>query len=232
MGNKGTPGAYILKHKASGYYFIGSSSDVDRRTYVHKWSLTASRHFNAKLQAAYSAEPVIEIIKFPTATREKAYDVAQRLLNRNYGSLLCLNVSKDARSPLKGVRLSEETRKKISAASKGRQISEANRAAISAYHTGRPKSPEQIEKMRLAKLGIKHSAEHNEKIRQSAMMNRRACKPVTIEGTAYQSIGEAVLAAGLSRKTIRARIDSTSEKFKAWTFSQAKNNAAALSAAA
>ena len=74
-----------------------------------------------------------------------------------------------------------------------------------ASHVGRkmpPRTPEWTEKIRIAKLGFRHTAESREKIKNGLKTRRAVC----IDGVIYPSTLDAAKAFNLDHKTIRTRI--------------------------
>lgn len=71
----------------------------------------------------------------------------------------------DGGEGVSGFKVSEETRKKMSAASKGRKRTPEQIEATAAANRGKKRPPEVVAKILAAKAGFKHSAETKEKIR-------------------------------------------------------------------
>lgn len=96
----------------------------------------------------------------------------------------------------RGKPLSDEHRQKVSAASK---------AAM---------TPEAREHLRQVNLGIGHTPEDIERMKQ--IKRERAGQPVCIEGRTFGSYGEAAEALGVKAATVQARVKSSTEKFSNW----------------
>lgn len=90
------------------------------------------------------------------------------LINKTRGGDGCVEPDEELRyrmgRGMRGRKLSDETRAKMSEAKKGFQITAEARAIGAAKRTGQKRSEESKAKMRAAKLGKKLSPEHIEKI--------------------------------------------------------------------
>lgn len=109
---KNKTGVYVLTHKHTGKFYVGSSIDTHGRISTHKWALRNGHHSNANLQALYSGS--IEDFGFEivyTSNRETAYGMEQDIISKHLGNPLCLNIADDARSSisstLKNLRIKE-----------------------------------------------------------------------------------------------------------------------------
>lgn len=158
--------------------------DLQRRWRDHRKRLSRGSHHSAKLQAAWNKygeeaftfEVLEHVADLPLLTsREQEWmDRLGAVGERGY------NLSPRAGSSL-GVKHSEETRKRVGAASRGRKkpeearravalsnatrvISDATRAKIAERGRGRKISDESREKMRQAALGRQFSPETRAKI--------------------------------------------------------------------
>ena len=108
-----TVGAYIIQHTPTGKFYIGSSKDVYDRWSSHLNFLKNETHPNSKLQALYRGD-ADEFTYTPllTSTRKQAYDKEQQLLDKGARDENCLNISKDARSSISGIILTEQQKTK------------------------------------------------------------------------------------------------------------------------
>jgi group I intron endonuclease len=117
-----TSGIYRL-NGPKGYYYIGSSNQIERRTTKHFQHLRENKHINKHLQNVYNKYKGFswtwECIKKAPETRLLKEE--QKYLNTHFGTELCLNLVPTANKPpsWKGKKLSDEHKSKISVAKKG-----------------------------------------------------------------------------------------------------------------
>ncbi len=131
-------GVYQIRNIKNNKRYIGSSIDIDSRWYRHKKHLRKGVHHSILLQRAwdkdYEGAFVFEILEYvvqcdlsksefrkPLLAREQYYKDLYKSYDRKYGYDIC----KIAGSTL-GSTHSEETRRKIGAASKLRNSGENN----------------------------------------------------------------------------------------------------------
>ncbi len=95
---------YKLIHKATGYFYIGSTGNYKLRRKSHINELRAGTHAIQKMQELYNESPhfifVLDSAGFDIddpEVREKAYTREQELLNLCANNPLLLNRSLDAR---------------------------------------------------------------------------------------------------------------------------------------
>lgn len=167
-------GVYRITNMVNGKFYVGSAADVKARWRAHRWALNAGRHSNSKLQRAwdkYGADA------FVFSVLETVPDVA-RLLQREQEwldifecVLVGYNIALVAGSPTRGLKASEETKAKMSAAMKGRpgvSPSAETRDKLSAKLKGRKLSDETRAKMSASRMGRKFSEESKAKMSASA----------------------------------------------------------------
>ena len=82
------------------------------------------------------------------------------------------------------------------------------RAKLRAARLGKPRSQESIEKQRETMLGSTQSPRHRARRAKAMLGNNNNGRPMSIDGTAYDSMAEAVKRLGYSHTTIRKRIRS------------------------
>lgn len=112
-------GVYKITNTVTGDYYIGSSSDINRRLYAHRRTLVNDTHHNRHLQRAwnkYGADN-FEFTVILLCDKEHKLTEEQTLLD-----LLkpVYNIAKDAFASMQGLHLSEEHKRKISVARKGK----------------------------------------------------------------------------------------------------------------
>lgn len=191
-------GAYILTHIPTGRFYIGSSANLTRRHYTHKYDLTSGKHANRKLQEVFTNWSDIRIDLFETSTVEEARQREQILLNRYYGNHLCCNQSSSVYDPTAGVITPEIRRSAISSAIKS--------------VTGVSKSNEHRLKLSEANSGKVRSSSTKEAISDSKS------RSVRINGKTYKSVSAAAQELGINPWTLRSRIASNSEKHKDYSY--------------
>ena len=164
-------GIYIIFNKMNNNFYIGSAVNLIRRRYRHKTTLNRNRHINPHLQRAWNKYG--EDNFFFTIWEECEPD--QLLIREQYwmdrlkpeynickiaGS--CLG-RKDTEATKKkksisrlGIKLSFETRKKMSVAATGRNHSVVTKNKMSLSHKGHIVSLETREKLAIGAMGNKH----------------------------------------------------------------------------
>lgn len=126
-------GTYILHHRPTGKFYIGSSSRVRRRLYIHKHHLVNGRHSCKELQEVFVDWVDIEIQAYYFDTPVEAAKFEEKLLDIYIGWRDCLNrvrtmeslIDHSARSSRMresglGRRHSEESKQKMSESSSKR----------------------------------------------------------------------------------------------------------------
>lgn len=111
-----------------GYYYIGSTTNVNTRFNIHMNKLKSGKHHNKHMQYRFNKHPEgwkIEIIENILNPKD-LYSVEQKYLNENVGLPFCMNCSPIAGRPLayKGM--------------KKRPMSQATKNKISIWRTGKP----------------------------------------------------------------------------------------------
>lgn len=185
-------GIYKITNKETGKFYVGSSVNIKRRWYMHKYELKRNNHGNKYLQNAWNkfgeAAFTFEIIKEVEPIKKKILKEEQFYLDalspygeRGYNiskeasSILGYRHTKEARRKIVESKLgklrSTETRRKISEVQMGRTVSQETRDKISKTLTGRPSpmkgrkaTKETREKMSKSLKGIEKSEEWKRKI--------------------------------------------------------------------
>lgn len=148
-----------------GKRYIGSSGlSISRRRTNHLSSLRRGIHENRNLQQLFNEHGECALnfsILEATDDPKKCIDLEQKYIDE-----ICpeLNIYPNAKSSA-GVKRSEETKKKIGAASKGRRHTEETKAKISAAGMGRIKSEETRRKLSESLKGHSVSEEVREKLK-------------------------------------------------------------------
>ena len=159
-------GVYAITHVPSGRSYIGSSRDVVKRWAGHQKSLKSRTHHSCKLQRAwnkYGADAFRFVIIEQCAAiertdREQFWIDQAQASKRGYGFNMS-NSSYGSSHP--------DISAKIAVSLKGQRLSEERKAKISAAHKGMVRGPHSEEhklNLRKAHLGKKHSDESRRKI--------------------------------------------------------------------
>ena len=220
--NNAVCGVYMIKNLVNGKVYIGSSINCANRFYLHKWSLKANRHQNARLQhswakhgaEAFSFEVVEETPRENRIAAEQKLIDALRSVDPDYG----YNIAPIA-GCTEGVPCSESTRRKIAEANKGRVLSEAalknkreamSRPEVKAKLKAVRRSDELKARVSLTKGGTGKilSPSEIEIIRQKYASGEFALKALAAEFcVSYQAIRKNC--EGVDRGDVAARISRT-----------------------
>lgn len=174
--NKDDVGVYVLSNPVTGETYVGSGL-LASRYYRHSKELSNGKHHNHKLQKAFDKNSIFEFNYVITETREEAYDIEQKMLDKFITDDCLLNIASDARAAATSRVISEETRNKLRLAGMGRVVSKETRdklskansgtilsdehkAKLSQAHKESIKAKEHIEKLHTTQFGKKHTPEH------------------------------------------------------------------------
>jgi group I intron endonuclease len=180
-------GIYVIRNTVNGKVYVGSAVDLTTRWGQHRYLLDKRTHHCRYLQHAWTKHGAIAFVFEVIETIQETKGLIAREqvhLDDAFASGLAYNISRTAGSVL-GVKHTEETRMKVSAAGKGRVYSLERNAKISASRKGkkrapfslaarinmglaskgRTKSPETRAKSSAALKGIKRPAELMAKLR-------------------------------------------------------------------
>lgn len=132
-------GVYEILNTANGKRYIGSSKGIDFRWCIHHTELRRNKHHSRHLQAAWNkyGETTFQfnVLLLSSPANNTLYEqLAFAVFCPEY------NVCKVAGSPL-GVKHSDETRAKVSAAGKGRIVSAETRRKASDAQKGKKRKP-------------------------------------------------------------------------------------------
>lgn len=157
-----TSGIYKITCTSNGKFYIGSSNDLHRREWQHFAKLSKNNHTNQHLQNAYNKYGkeafVFEVIEYITSfgllVREQ-YWLDELKPFGDFG----FNTATIAGASLRGRKLSQEHKAKVSAGLKGHFVSKETRAKIGAATKGRKTSDETKAKLRAINKGKKQPIE-------------------------------------------------------------------------
>jgi len=144
----------------NGYYYVGSSQDLEKRRRRHRSDLQNANHCNLIMQNVFNKYGDFSFTVLDYYPVGEILEQEQKLLDAHCGNLKCLNIASIAGRPMAGRKTPDSTRAKQSAALAGRQFSAEHRAALSAAWAKRqPSSPETRAKISAGNKGRKYSAE-------------------------------------------------------------------------
>lgn len=151
-------GIYQITNRITGKIYIGSSVDIGRRIYLHKWSLRTKRHHSIHLQRSWDrhGENAFEFRLLQTCPANKLQRVEQEYLDemkpykRDIGYNVC-NRSDSSR----GVVMPPEFGRKISKAKTGKKINRVlpGKTGKDHHFYGRRHSEESKKKMSESRKG-------------------------------------------------------------------------------
>jgi len=142
-------GVYLWINRENGKMYVGSSINLNSRMKQY-FSLDRAHGIIGHGLRKYGLNGfVLVLLLFPNATTSLLLALEQSVLDN---CVCAYNISPTAESPA-GVKRSEETKAKVSAARKGREHSEETKDKISAALKGREFSEEHIAKMSARKQG-------------------------------------------------------------------------------
>ena len=191
------PGIYRIKNAKNGKAYVGQSANLDRRWPEHRYALNKGTHKNPYLQSAWNkhGEPafefeIVEEILQPALTEKEIKSILtareQAWCDKKKTIAPCgYNIRIAADSNL-GIKMSEETRAKNSAAHMGKRHTAEARAKIGATQTGRKRSPATRAKIGATQTGKRHTAETRAKI-GAAQTGRKASPAARAKNSAAQT---------------------------------------------
>jgi len=186
-------GIYQIRNNLNGNRYVGSAVNLDRRWQDHLTRLRRGQHRNAHLQAAFSKYDkgtfVFEVLEHVAPDnligREQHY---LDMLSPEY------NISPTADSSL-GVRHTNETKQKISAAMTGKHLSEETRQKIGESNKRRIVSEQTKQKMSEAQTGERnhnygqHLSEETKRKISEALMGHQVSEKTRAKIGAAQAGG-------------------------------------------
>lgn len=161
-------GVYCIKNAIDRRLYIGSTVlGFYDRFKSHLYFLRKNQHGNAYLQAFVNKHGedklIFEILEI-VEDKEKVLEREQAWIDQYWETGLLFNTARDAKAPMLGRKLTEESKKKMSQSQKG-----------NTYCLGHKKSDETKKKTSLALkgnvncLGHKHTEKSKEKMRKSRL---------------------------------------------------------------
>lgn len=140
-------GIYIIRNLINDKFYIGQAQDLHRRWKEHRNALRGNYHVNRHLQSAWNkyGENAFKFIVLEYCDIEQLDECEQVYLDNHAQKDNCYNIAIDAKAPTRGLKYSEESRRKISESR--RNISDETRRKISEANRGRKVSNETRRKM-------------------------------------------------------------------------------------
>ena len=146
-----------------GWFYVGSAKNLVKRESQHRSDLRRGVHCNQIMQRAYDKYGQFSLSVLERYPVDEILQREQELLDANISDPNCANISPTAANCL-GVKHTDETRSRMSAAWMGHSVSSNTRAKISAANTGYKHTDATRANMSAAQIGRTHSddtkAEH------------------------------------------------------------------------
>lgn len=160
---------YIIINAKSNKVYIGQAQDVSKRWQHHRATLRGGYHRNRYLQRAWDkyGEKAFSFKILEYCSIEQLDEREQHYLDIYISKNICYNIAIDAKSSARGVKRSDETRMRISAAQKGQKRqppSDETKRKISESNKGKPKSEAHRKNLSIASMGKIVSQETRKKI--------------------------------------------------------------------
>lgn len=239
------PAAYMITHRESGHFYVGSASNLVRRLRDHRYKLNIGAHKNDQLSSCYTTWDDFEIRFEVFPTHDEALDCEDDLIDKFINQELCCNLGTGSRTVWENG-MPNSVKSKISLFHKGRDYGESFREMRSRLMTGVPRTDEQKRKLSLSLSGRTRSKEVVERMsasrkgwqptdetreRMSAAkkgkpgqptqltaMKEAVSKPVMVNYVRYSSASDAARSHGIAPSTALQRIHSKTSRFKDWCF--------------
>lgn len=218
-------GLYAIVSKKSDRLYIGSSVNIESRWHTHISSLRNGRHHCVWLQRSFDKhgeDNFFFTILFTCEERDLILK-EQRLLNELKKKY---NTSSDAIAPMRGKKMNQATKDKISNTLKGRVLTKEHIEKTRAGLIGKPRPQSVIEALRIANTGKKASDETRAK--QSAAQKaswtdeRKASWAISNTGANNPRYGKELsqksienMRAASNKKPVR-RIDPSTQETKCY----------------
>lgn len=172
-----TCGIYSIENKLNGKSYIGSSINIERRWEIHRWHLRKGHHHSQKLQRAwdkYGGEFLFLILEIVDDQRD-LIERERHWVSHNNTVANGYNVCPVGANHL-GVKRSDLTKSRISAALTGKKLSPEHCRILSISRLGKktqPCSEEKKQKIAASLMGRKHTAERRAKISAAKLGKKR-----------------------------------------------------------
>jgi group I intron endonuclease len=174
-------GIYAIFNKITGWVYVGQAYDVDKRWIRHQYELNNNRHHCSHLQRSWDKHTQASfyfVQLSETLTNELTKEEQNWMDYYKRLDIPLYNILPAKRSHL-GIKRSEETKHKISAANKGRKYGQKYKDKCSKRQAGvshGPLSEETKQKISASNKGKILSPEHAAKAREQLEKTRVLCK--------------------------------------------------------
>lgn len=186
-------GIYSITNTINGKRYYGSSLNAWGRKRQHWSDLGKSKHKNPHLQAAWNkyGKAAFEFTIVEEVAAENLQAVEQTYLDHNHNGY---NISKCAECAPRGLKWSEESKKRRSEAMRGRKLSTEHRKALSLAGMGRRATSSQRAAMSRRMKGSIFSSKTREKM-SLASKKHWECPKYRKQMIKAQSVGKGTAAA-------------------------------------
>jgi hypothetical protein len=158
-------GVYAIFNIETSSVYIGSSVNIARRWLKHIRQLRAGTHDNSYLQRSWDkyGEGNFAFVVIQAVPKDQLEVREQHYLDQVFGHQACFNMAKVVNSPNKGLKLTEQHRRKIGVANavslRGKHLTEEQKKKISesmkGKNVGKTLSPEHRAKLSEAHKGMR-----------------------------------------------------------------------------
>lgn len=160
-------GIYKILNTENGHFYIGSTANLPKRKWDHFSELRNNKHANQHLQRAFTkyGEQAFSFIPVFFCSIDNLLFYEQLFIDQFKP---VYNIAKVAGASMRGLKRTPESLAKASAKLRGRKLSEEHKTKISAAHMGKiqgPHSEEHKKKISKTNIGKKHKKESIEKMR-------------------------------------------------------------------
>ena len=154
------PGIYRISIGPRTFYW-GQAQNLRARAGSHLSALRRGDHGNQQLQRSFDKHgEAAYVFEVSLLCPEDDLDMQEQFaLDIFHGTAGCANVALVAEASARGLRRSDETKAKMSAAQTGKKPSDETRAKISAANKGRKHSAEARAKISAAQMGVPRTPE-------------------------------------------------------------------------
>ena len=122
------------------YFYFGQAQDLKKRKSQHLNHLKKGTHVNPIMQNVYNKYQEFDFQEVLHCSVDDLDQQEQRLLDAFWGTEGCMNIAKDAKAFHRGLKHTEESKKKMSEAHKGKKISEEHKRKMSEAKKGNKNS--------------------------------------------------------------------------------------------
>lgn len=186
-------GVYVIRHSASGGFYIGSTVNYIHRQRQHLSNLQQNTHENKNLQRLYSDSPGLTWEFTQCNDRESALLLEESMIRQHWGNPKLCNIA-FGKSGWHAGTMPDEVRQKIADSQTGKKHSVETKALMSTQRRGKQKTTEWVNK-----------------IADSQRLQ------IKVGDVVYNGAVTAARALGISDVTVLNRARSTSKKFDDWS---------------